>query len=179
MSFLMCAVFIVVLVGTGCGKKAPRVTIPPLGSRLFGEEGALGPGGIPLSEMPEGPFSEPENFGDPAARALFVDVHFDYNKSDIRPSERPILEGIAGYLMEQPGLIIKVEGHCDERGSNEYNLALGERRALSVRDYLIRLGVAPERIYTISYGEEQPLCTEPTESCWSENRRGHFLLARQ
>jgi peptidoglycan-associated lipoprotein len=162
----------------GCAKKQARVTIPAPGTKLFGEE-ALGPGGIPLTEMPEGPFSEPQDFSDPAAASVFADVHFDYNKSAIRPSEQPILEGIADYMKGHPGLIIKVEGHCDERGSNEYNLALGERRALSVRSYLSRLGVAPERIYTVSYGEERPLCTEKTESCWSRNRRAHFLLAKQ
>jgi peptidoglycan-associated lipoprotein len=129
--------------------------------------------------MPEGPFSEPGDFADPLAQSIFVDVHFDYNKSDIRPSEQPILEGIAAYMIENPNLVIKVEGHCDDRGSNEYNLALGERRALSIRSYLSRLGVVPERIYTISYGEERPLCTERNESCWAENRRGHFLLAQE
>lgn len=165
------------LAGAGCAKKA-KVTIPAPGAGLFGAEGA-GPGGIPLTEMPEGPFSEPENYPDPAAREIFVDVHFDYNKSDIRPGERPILEKVAGYMKEHPQLVIKVEGHCDERGSNEYNMALGERRALSIRSYLANLGIAPEKIYTISYGEERPLCTESNESCWTRNRRGHFLLAAQ
>lgn len=161
--------------GAGCAKKA-KVTIPAPGAGLFGGEG-LGPGGIPLSESPEGPFSEPENYPDPAAKEIFKDVHFDYNKSNIRASERPILEGIAGYMKEHPQLQIKVEGHCDDRGSNEYNLALGERRALSIRSYLANLGIAPESIYTISYGEERPVCTESTESCWARNRRGHFLLS--
>jgi peptidoglycan-associated lipoprotein len=165
------------LAGAGCAKKA-KVTIPAPGAGLFGAEGA-GPGGIPLTETPEGPFSEPENYPDPAAKAIFVDVHFDYNKSDIRSSERPILEKVAGYMKGHPQLVIKVEGHCDERGSSEYNMALGERRALSIRSYLANLGIAPEKIYTISYGEERPLCTESTESCWARNRRGHFLLAAQ
>ncbi len=157
----------------GCAKKA-KVTIPSQGAGLFGAEGA---GGIPLTENPEGPFSEPENYLDPAAKEIFVDVHFDYNKSDIRTSERPILEKVAGYMKGHPQLMIKVEGHCDERGSNEYNMALGERRALSIRSYIASLGIAPEKIYTISYGEERPLCTESNESCWAKNRRGHFLLA--
>lgn len=159
----------------GCAKKA-KVTIPSPGAGLFGAEGA---GGIPLTEAPEGPFSEPENYPDPAVTAIFVDVHFDYNKSDIRQSERPILEKIAEYMKGHPQLMIKVEGHCDERGSNEYNMALGERRALSIRSYLANLGIMPEKIYTISYGEERPLCVEPNESCWARNRRGHFLLAAQ
>lgn len=161
------------LAAAGCAKKA-KVTIPAQGGGLFGEEGQFGE--IPLTQTPEGPFSEPENYPDPLAKEIFVDVHFDYNKSDIRPSERPILEGIAGYMKEHPQLIIKVEGHCDDRGSNEYNLALGERRALSIRSYLSNLAVSPDRIYTISYGEERPLCTERNETCWQRNRRGHFLL---
>jgi peptidoglycan-associated lipoprotein len=173
LTIFTCIAVAIGLACAGCAKKA-RVTIPSQGAGLFGAEGA---GGIPLSETPEGPFSEPENYPDPEAREVFVDVHFDYNKSDIRPSERPILEGIARYMKEHPQLIIKVEGHCDERGSNEYNMALGERRALSIRSHLADLGVAPERIYTISYGEERPLCAEATESCWARNRRGHFLLA--
>ncbi|MCX6355508.1 MAG: peptidoglycan-associated lipoprotein Pal [Candidatus Aureabacteria bacterium] len=168
------AVSAIALVFPGCAKRA-KVTIPAAGKGLFGEEG-VGPGGIPLTENPEGPFSEPENYPDPQAREIFVDVHFDYNKSDIRTSERPILEKVAGYMNGHAQLVIKVEGHCDERGSNEYNLALGERRALSIRSYIANLGVAPERIYTISYGEERPLCTERNESCWAKNRRGHFLL---
>ena len=158
----------------GCTPKA-KITIPAAGKGIFGDEG-VGPGGIPLTENPEGAFGEAADYPDHAAKEIFVDVHFDYNKSDIRGSERPILEGIAGYMKEKPQLTIKVEGHCDDRGSNEYNLALGERRALSIRSYLANLGIAPERIYTISYGEEKPLCTEQKETCWSKNRRWHFLL---
>lgn len=159
----------------GCRPKA-KVTIPSQ-KGLFGADEGVPGGGIPLGENPEGPFGEASDYPDPAAREIFVDVHFDYNKSDIRGGERPILEGIANYMKEHAALSIKVEGHCDDRGSNEYNLALGERRALSIRSYIASLGVAPERIYTISYGEERPLCTEQKESCWSKNRRGHFLLS--
>ncbi|MDD5557732.1 MAG: peptidoglycan-associated lipoprotein Pal [bacterium] len=163
----------VLVAAAGCAKQA-KVTIPSHGRGLLGDEGLLGD--IPLTQMPEGAFVEPEDYPDPVAREIFRDVHFDYDKYDIRASERPILEGIAVYLREHPQLIIKVEGHCDERGSNEYNLALGERRALSIRSYLSNLGVSAEKIYTISYGEERPLCTESNEGCWSRNRRGHFLL---
>ncbi len=175
---LLAVVAFIVLLGVGCAKKPAKVTIPSQGGELFGAEG-LGPSGIPLTEMPEGPFMEPGEFSDPIAREVFADVHFDYNKSDIRPSERPILEAVASYMEGHPRLFIMVEGHCDNRGSNEYNLALGERRALSIRSYLTRLGVAPERINTISYGEERPLCNDRHETCWQSNRRGHFLLAQE
>ncbi len=159
----------------GCRPKA-KVTIPTQKGLLFEGDQVPG-GGIPLGENPEGPFVDPEDYtADPAVREIFVDVHFDYNKAEIRAGERPILERIAGYMREHGALTIKVEGHCDERGSNEYNLALGERRALSIRSYIAGLGIEPGRIFTISYGEEKPLCTESRESCWQRNRRGHFLL---
>lgn len=168
------------LMGLGCAKRPmAKVTIPSPGEHGYYEGDGFDLTGIPLTDMPEGPFSEAADFGDPEAAAVFKDVHFDYNKYDIRPGERPILEGIAAYLQQHPDVSVKVEGHCDERGSNEYNLVLGEKRALSIRDYLSRLGVDPARIYTVSYGEEQPLCTEKTESCWNQNRRGHFLLSRE
>lgn len=168
---------VMVIAVAGCRPQA-KVTIPMGGNKGalgFGEEGGV-PGSIPLGEGAEGPFGEASDYPDPAAREIFVDVHFDYNKADIRGSERPILEGIAGYMKEHPTLSIKVEGNCDDRGSNEYNLALGERRALSIRSYIASLGVSADRIFTISYGEEKPLCTEQKETCWSKNRRGHFLL---
>ena len=74
---------------------------------------------------------------------------------------------------------ILIEGHCDDRGTNEYNLALGDRRAKSVRDYLVALGIASNRIETISYGEEEPLCTDQTEECWAKNRRAHFIILKE
>jgi len=173
---LMClvAVAAIAVVFPGCAKKA-KVTIPAAGKGLFGEEG-VGPGGIPLTENPEGPFSEPENYPDPEARLVFVDVHFDYNKSDIRTSERPILEKVAGYMNGHGQLVIKVEGHCDERGSNEYNLALGEKRAKSAFEYLASMGIAPDRMKVISYGKSQPLDPGHDEAAWQKNRRDQFLV---
>jgi peptidoglycan-associated lipoprotein len=109
---------------------------------------------------------------------VFKDIHFDFDKYDIRPDAKPILEDIASWLLKNPPTKLSIEGHCDERGTNEYNLALGDRRAKSARDYLVALGIPSNRIEIISYGEEKPLCTEETEECWAKNRRSHFVILR-
>lgn len=103
------------------------------------------------------------------------DIHFDYDKYDIKEKDREILNNLGSWLMKNKDSKIQIEGHCDERGTNEYNLALGERRANSTKQYLVALGVNAARITTISYGEEKPLCTDSNEGCWSKNRRGHFV----
>jgi len=107
---------------------------------------------------------------------LFPDIYFDYDEYQIQPNAKPILEKVSSWLLKNSSADISVEGNCDERGTNEYNLALGDRRAKAVRDYLIALGVAPARIQTISYGEEKPVCMEKTEQCWAKNRRVHFVV---
>jgi peptidoglycan-associated lipoprotein len=102
---------------------------------------------------------------------LLVDVYFDYDKADIRESERATLTKNADVLKKFDFLRVTVEGHCDERGTVEYNLALGERRAKAAFDYLVSLGVPAERLKTVSYGKEVPVCSESTETCWQKNRR--------
>ena len=104
------------------------------------------------------------------------DIHFDFDKYVLTPKAMMILDEKAAYLREHPEVRVLIEGHCDERGTNEYNLALGDRRANSAKSYLVKSGVAESRLTTISYGEEQPLCTEHTESCWWRNRRDHFQI---
>jgi peptidoglycan-associated lipoprotein len=107
---------------------------------------------------------------------LLQDIHFDFDRSDIREGDRQILSKNAETLKKFDFLEITVEGHADERGTVEYNLALGERRAKAAADYLISLGVAADRIKTVSYGKEVPLCQESTEDCWARNRRAHFAV---
>lgn len=107
---------------------------------------------------------------------LFNDIHFDYDKADLREGDRQILARNADVLKKYDFLKITVEGHCDERGSVEYNLALGERRARAASDYLISLGVPSARMKTVSYGKEVPLCQESNEDCWARNRRDHFAV---
>ena len=119
---------------------------------------------------------EASSMSEAARRAAFEDeeIHFDFDKYVLTPQAMMILDDKAAYLREHSGVRVLVEGHCDDRGSNEYNLALGDRRANSAKNYLVRSGVAASRITTISYGEEQPLCMQQNESCWSRNRRGNF-----
>src|SRR3989338_2145568 len=104
------------------------------------------------------------------------DIHFDFDKSDIRTDAREILQKNADWLQNNPDIKIQIEGHCDEKGTAEYNLALGERRAMSTKKYLISLGISADRIYTISYGEELPIDPNHSEDAWSKNRRAHFLV---
>ncbi len=104
------------------------------------------------------------------------DVFFDFDKYDIRPADAKVLDSNASWLKTNANNLILIEGHCDERGTNEYNLALGERRAKSTMNYLVSQGVQASRITIISYGEERPACTEKTEQCWAKNRRAHFLV---
>jgi peptidoglycan-associated lipoprotein len=104
------------------------------------------------------------------------DVFFDYDQSVIRDDARPILQKNADWMRRWTSTRITVEGHCDARGTNEYNLALGERRANAVRDYLVSLGVSGDRVLAVSRGEETPVCTEENENCWQRNRRGHNII---
>lgn len=104
------------------------------------------------------------------------DIHFDFDKSDIRADSRETLQKNADWLQNNPDIKIQIEGHCDERGTAEYNLALGERRAMSTKKYLISLGISADRIYTISYGEELPIDPNHSEDAWAKNRRAHFLV---
>ena len=103
-------------------------------------------------------------------------IHFDFDKYVLTPKAMMILDEKAAYLREHPEVRVLVEGHCDERGTNEYNLALGDRRANSAKTYLVKSGVADSRITTISYGAEQPLCMDHAESCWWKNRRAQFQV---
>jgi peptidoglycan-associated lipoprotein len=105
-----------------------------------------------------------------------TEIHFDFDRYDIRPQDKERLAQNAEWLRAHTGVLLLVEGHADERGTNDYNLALGERRANAARDYLASLGIAGSRVTTISYGEERPLCTERDEGCWVKNRRARFLV---
>ncbi len=109
-------------------------------------------------------------------KRIFKNIYFDLDKSDIKPESRNILEKIANYLLKNSELDLLIEGHCDERGTSAYNLALGERRALSARRYLVGLGMASKRLQTISYGEEKPADAGHNEAAWAKNRRDEFKI---
>jgi len=102
-------------------------------------------------------------------------IYFAFDKSDIRPGDAKVLDATAAYLKANAGQLVLIEGHCDERGTNEYNLALGERRAKAAMNYLVSNGIEAGRITTISYGKERPVCSEHNEACWSRNRNDTFL----
>jgi peptidoglycan-associated lipoprotein len=146
---------------------------------------ATGPGGAADASVrvtvsappPPPPPPQPTATIDELFRSSVIDAYFDYNKADIRPDARDALAKTAEFLRGYPQIKVNIEGHCDERGSTEYNLGLGETRAQAVKQFLVSLGVSAERMNTVSMGKERPFCTESNESCWQQNRRGHFVLA--
>jgi len=150
---------------SGAPTDGDRVTSQPLVQPTGSGEGT-----VPLYEIDESGMKR-----DPAFFKANT-VYFDFDKSAIKSTERSKIEAVANHLKSEPTHKVKVEGHCDERGTEGYNLSLGERRALAVRTYLINLGIGADRILTISFGEAIPAVDGHTESAWSKNRRGEFIL---
>jgi len=175
----------------GCAKRpattqaaAPAPTgaaaTTPSGPAMAAQPSSPGAGATPPATAAPQPSTaaptarpSPQEF---VAIAELRDVFFDFDKYDIRPADAKVLDSNANWLKSNPNHLVLIEGHCDERGTNEYNLALGERRAKSTMNYLVSQGVQASRITIISYGEERPSCTEKTEECWAKNRRAHFLV---
>jgi peptidoglycan-associated lipoprotein len=106
------------------------------------------------------------------------DVYFDYDKADLRADQQSSIQADVAFLNQHANINLTIEGHCDERGSTDYNLALGDKRASAVKDALTSAGVNASRIKTISYGKEKPFCTESNEACWQQNRRGHLVYQK-
>ena len=128
-----------------------------------------------LKDVTRVPFDQDPNY----ARCTdvdFVPVYFGFDASQLAPSELAKIESVAKHLQEKPNRVVMVEGNCDERGSNEYNLSLGDLRAISIRDYLVQLGIDAQRIQAKSYGEEKPAVSGHDEGAWSKNRRGEFAV---
>lgn len=147
---------------------------------------ATGPGGTATANVAITVAAPPVATPPPAApdiNALFnqnvTDAYFDYDKSDITPDSRTALQKDAEFLRSYPQVSVTIEGHCDERGSEEYNLGLGQRRADATKQFLVSLGISADRIKTMSWGKEHPFCAEHNEECWHQNRRGHFVMAQQ
>jgi peptidoglycan-associated lipoprotein len=198
---LILAALPAILIVTGCGKK-PYVYEPPTGGPLapgegegygtdaegqfqtspldgeevnvipnfndleIGEQGFAGPAG----RIPDGPKMQiPE----------LQTVYFDFDTSTLRRDQENVLRQNAEYLLSNPGVRVEVQGHCDERGTDEYNMALGDRRALTVRAYLTAAGIEAERIFTISYGEAAPAVEGDTEDAYAQNRRAEFWVIRE
>jgi peptidoglycan-associated lipoprotein len=169
---------------TGAAQSVPAPAPPPA-APAPPPPVAAAPAPPPVAEPAPAPAPPPPAVAQPApppspkefARAPELrDIHFDFDKYAIRPDAAKILEANARWFREHPNMLVLVEGHCDERGTNEYNLALGERRARAAIEFLAARGVAADRFTHISYGEERPVCTERTQDCWARNRRATFLV---
>jgi peptidoglycan-associated lipoprotein len=176
-------------------------TVPASGSRqIYPNESttytltARGPGGNdgrtarvtvtePPAPAPTPPAPAPKETLRQMLERTVSDVYFDYDKYDVREDARSVLSRNSDALKEIfrvfPSAIILAEGHCDERGSAEYNLGLGDRRSTSARDFLVQLGVQSDKLRTVSYGKERPQCSDATEDCWQRNRRAHFSIASE
>src|SRR3989442_941522 len=152
----------------GAGGAGGTSGVGGTGSGTAGQPGGASGSGTTL---PGGPV--PSEFSESAA---LKDVHFKFDRAGIQPAPAGILTANATWLKANARALVLIEGHCDERGTNEYNLALGQRRAYAARDYLVSKGVDVNRISLISYGKERPVCGEHAEACWARNRRAHFLV---
>ncbi len=171
------------LLTVSCGPKKPIVKeVKP--EKLPAETVGKEPTG-------EEPIEEPEVIVEEELQALrslekealkegaLEDVHFDFNRYNLKPEAQKKLQKTAEWLNRYPNVNIQIEGHCDERGTQEYNLALGERRSTSVKKYLLSLGIDSRRMETISYGEESPLDPRHNEAAWAKNRRAHFIITKK
>lgn len=189
---ILCAILLMVFTfSTGCARKSGTVS-PKFGEedtsaaadtgarRDAGEEAGLGRG--PGGEFGEGDLPIPQDerareyVFEEASREL-QPIYFDYDSSALKSQAKAKLERAADWLKMNPRVNVQIEGHCDERGTNEYNLSLGERRALAARRYLVSLGISQDRIFTISYGEERPAKEGHDESAWKANRRDEFKIS--
>ncbi|PYN65785.1 MAG: peptidoglycan-associated lipoprotein Pal [Candidatus Rokuibacteriota bacterium] len=187
--FMVVPAMLLMLIAAGCAKRpaTSMASAPAPGgaaSLSSGTGSAPGGGSVSNTSSPSGSSAvnravsstarpQPGTF---RATTELKDVHFDFDKYDIRPSDTKMLDANAAWLKSNSTILVLIEGHCDERGTNEYNLALGERRAKATMNYLVSQGVAQNRVSIISYGEERPVCTDHDEACWAKNRRAHFLV---
>lgn len=183
----------VVLLTSGCRRKPNSLTYIPGHSRSITNELAkpiddgskLGmgekptatdmdpnkTGGIPLADR-----TKRDSYNEDREFFKANTIYFDFDKAAVRATEQRNVRAVADALKARPEVAVEIEGHCDERGTEEYNRALGEKRALSVREFLINLGISSERIFTISFGEDKPAVNGHNEAAWSKNRRGEFIL---
>ena len=189
------------LISSGCSKKT---VIPPVGTPVDGGEmnggtninypsadssysesgpageesmdstGSQGIGNLSVNSTNQQSEEYKRTYG--RSSMVFSPIYFDFDQAGINAAMAPILTANADYMKQNLGTAIVIEGNCDERGTNEYNLALGERRAINAKEYMVNLGVAPARIRTVSYGEERPLFVDQNELDWSQNRRADFIV---
>ncbi|MEO5631173.1 MAG: OmpA family protein [Nitrospiraceae bacterium] len=185
---IVAAMGLVLLVGQGCSMKwlqSDGETETGSGQKLTGfsknpSEERLGRGGDIVSLSPSGMSARQRaqitKEEKAAIEAGLLDVFFGYDQWMLSDAGMKALNHDAEWLKEHPGAVMRVEGHCDERGTADYNIVLGDKRAKAARSYLIELGVGAHQVPTVSYGKARPFCTDPAESCYEQNRRGHVLL---
>ncbi|HKT12089.1 MAG TPA: peptidoglycan-associated lipoprotein Pal [Terriglobia bacterium] len=172
--------------GVGAVQASGSTSVSPTESTTYTLT-AKGPGGeatstarVTVTSAPPPPPAAPPAVSE---QTLFEqnikDAFFDYNKSDIRSDAQQALTADASFLKEHPSINFTIEGHCDERGSEEYNLGLGDRRANAAKSFLVNLGISASRITTISYGKDRPFCTDSNEDCWQKNRRAHLVMGSE
>jgi peptidoglycan-associated lipoprotein len=187
-SFRMTCYYFLVLIVLALTACAPSVTQKPdpkagagAGAAKPGADGSAGEGARGGGKEGDTDRSSLKDFQagkapvTPASSPL-KDVLFEYDRYDLSSDARTVLRANADWLKSNPNARVEIEGHCDDRGTNEYNLALGAKRAQSAREYLASLGIAAARLSTISYGEEIPVCKEQEEGCWKQNRRARFVI---
>jgi peptidoglycan-associated lipoprotein len=159
-------VFLMVL-GVSCAKKVETQEVKPTV--------APAPTPAPAPVVTPAPMAPEVNKAAEAKKAIEADnIYFDFDKYNLKPEAIKVLDTKVALMRENSMMKVQIEGNCDERGSNEYNLALGDRRANAAKSYMVKAGVAENRLSTISYGEERPVCREHTETCWAKNRNDHF-----
>jgi peptidoglycan-associated lipoprotein len=169
-----------------CGGKRPPVVATTAGGTGAGSRAGASTGagtqtideGPDIRAVDQGAIGESQLSDESGEGGPLVDIHFDYDESSLNDEARATLGQHAAWIKAHPGLKISVEGHCDERGTVEYNLALGDQRARAARDYLVSLGVEAGRLASISYGKERPLDSGSGEAAWAKNRRAHFAVSR-
>ena len=179
-TLLLTAVFV-----AACGKKVPPPPPPPPPEPPAAPAPPPPPPPPPQPKLPPPApprsLTEDEIFAQKTLDQLnaempLAEVHFEFDEATVRDADRGILQKNADWMRRWTSTRVSVEGHADSRGTNEYNLALGQRRSNAVRDYMVSLGIAADRLVVVSKGEESPLCMDETDACWARNRRGHFVV---
>jgi len=185
--WLTAMTLMVVLLVTGCAKKVvpppppppvppPAPAAPPPPPPPPPPAPAPAPPPPPPRQLTEDEIFARKTLAEINAEMPLADVFFDYDMSTVRDDQRAALQRNADWMRRWTSTRVSIEGHADARGTNEYNLALGQRRGDAVKQYLVGLGIADDRLVVVSKGEETPVCSEENEACWSRNRRGHFIV---